>query len=229
MISTGARALAAEAAGTALLVGIGTGAIVYGASHGGVGQGTLAIAWFAAVTVPVLLFARTSGAHLNPAVTLSLALARRFPWPRVAPYVLAQVAGALTGSLVVEGLVGRAAHLGATVPAGIGLPQVFLLEFGFATALVLSVQGLSRRAAPPHVAWLLLPGTVVGVSTYIIGPLTGSSLNPARSLAPWLLSGEAAGWPAYLGAAILAAVGSAALARALDRSLGPAASNAGTP
>lgn len=190
--------LLAEAVGTLLLVGIGTGAIVGGARVGGVPQAALAVAWFLAVAVPILLFARRSGAHLNPAVTLALVAARRFPPTEGVLYGGAQVLGAFGGSLIVLATLGGEAHLGATLPAGGDLLRTGLLESVFTILLVLSVFYLTAPSKEPSRLELLLPPTVVGVSTLLIGPFTGSSLNPARTLAPALLSGDGSGLWVYL-------------------------------
>lgn len=202
-----ARRCLAEAIGTALLVGIGTGAIVASASFGGVPQWIIAVAWFLAVAVPVLLFAAVSGAHLNPAVTLGLVAANRFPARELPLYVVAQLVGALAGSLAVLLLLGDANHLGATLPRGGDVLLVFPLEGLFTLALVVSVLWLARLPRGATRLWLLLPAAVVGVSTQLIGPLTGSSLNPARSLAPAALSGAVSGLWAYLIVVPLTALG----------------------
>lgn len=195
---------AAEAAGTALLVGIGTGAIVAGADVGGIPLIELAVAWAIAVAVPVLLFAGTSGAHLNPAVTLSLGTSGRFPWSEVPPYVAAQCAGALAASVAVRWSLGPAAADGATTPHGIGPVLTGLLEFAFTLLLVASVLYLTAPGPAPPRRLLLLPAAVVGLSTYAIGPLTGSSLNPARSLGPAIVSGTATDLGIYVAAALAA-------------------------
>lgn len=202
---------AAEVAGTALLVGIGTGAIVAGANAGGVPQWILAIAWFFAVLVPVLAFARLSGSHINPVVTLALVSSRRFPAGEAPPYVAAQVGGAFLGSALVGLLLGTAAHLGATTPHGIGLVEVFLLEFGFTLSLVLVVLYLTRPGARVPLWEAVLPALVVGVSTELIGPLTGSSLNPARTLAPAVLSHTYTAIAIYFLAAVVASLVGVAL------------------
>ena len=179
----------AEAAGTAVLVVIGTGAIVGGARIGGLPIAVLAPFWFAAIAVPVVLFARASGAHLNPAVTLALALSGRFDPHRVPRYVAAQVAGAFAGSLFVLGVFGGGAHLGSNVPSDGNLAVFVGGEAGFTALLVVSVFWISDRGEGPHRLHLLLPAAVVGVATYVVGPVTGCSLNPARTLAPAVLSG----------------------------------------
>lgn len=208
-----------ECIGTALLVGLGTGAIVLGAREGGASGSALALAWFAAVAVPIQLFAFVSGAHLNPAVTLGVAAAGRFPLTEAPAYAGSQFAGAFLASLMVRALLGGAGHLGATLPGPSGPLPVVPLEFGFTLALVLSVLVLFGLERPARRLELLLPAAVVGLSTLMIGPWTGSSLNPARSMAPAVVSGDLHWIGLYLGAAILAALVAAAIGR---RTVGPA-------
>jgi glycerol uptake facilitator-like aquaporin len=148
----------------------------------------MAVAWFLAVLIPILVFVRVSGAHLNPVVTLSLAVSGRVGWAEVPVYLLGQFAGALLGSLSVWIGLGNEAHLGATVPTIGSLVLVFGLEAIFTALLVVSVFVLSDRGEGRARWRLTLPPLAVGVSTFLIGPWTGSSLNPARSIAPALLS-----------------------------------------
>jgi aquaporin NIP len=212
------RRLLAESAGTAALVGIGTGAIVLAARYGGGPQWELAIAWFAAVLVPIVLFVRVSGAHLNPAVTLALAASGRVAWKETPVYVVGQFAGAFVGSAAVALLVGRGADLGSTLPST-GLVLAFVAEASFTAALVAAVFCLADLGEGRRRWRLLLPPLVVGVSTYVIGPLTDSSLNPARSIAPAVLSGTYTGLWVYLIATPFAALLVAAVwrPRSVDR------------
>ncbi|MGI0067526.1 MAG: MIP/aquaporin family protein, partial [Thermoplasmata archaeon] len=191
------RALA-EIAGTALLVGIGTASIVAGVRWGDSAQWLIAVAWFAAVTVPVVTFVSISGAHLNPAITLSLALSGRLDRRELPPYVAAQVAGAFLGSALVWATLGNGANLGATTPVSGELGWALAGEGIFTLLLVASVFYLADRGVGRRRWRLLLPGTVVGVSTYLIGPISGSSLNPARSIAPAVLSGVYTDLLAYI-------------------------------
>jgi aquaporin NIP len=219
--------IAAEAAGTALLVGIGTGTIVLAARHGGVPLIVLAAAWFLAVLIPIALFIRVSGAHLNPAVTLALAASGRIAWREVPFYVLGQFSGALLGSATILSVLGDVAHLGATVPSQGNILRAFPAELTFTAALVAAVFVLSDFGEGRGRWRILLPPTVVAFATYLIGPWTGSSLNLARTLAPAVLSGTYTDLWVYLtaiplGALVVAAVWKPRSVDRLDRGPGRA-------
>ena len=200
-----ARRFAAEFAGTALLVGLGSGTIVAAGRVGGIPQWTMALAWFLAVLAPVVLFVGESGAHLNPAVTLALAVSGRTAWRTAPGYWAAQISGAFLASLVVLGTLGNANRLGATVPTSGDLALAFSVEASFTALLVAAVFALADRGEGRARWRLLLPPGAVGLATYVIGPLTGSSLNPARTLAPAVLSGTYTDLWLYLTAVPLAA------------------------
>jgi aquaporin NIP len=202
--SLGKRVLA-EGVGTALLVSIGTGAIVLFARMGGAPQWELAVAWFFAVLVPIVLFVGVSGAHLNPVVTLGLAASGRIAWAELPAYLVGQFVGAFVGSASVAVSLGPEAHLGSTVPST-SVVVAFGAEAVFTAGLVAAVFLLADRGEG-RLRWrLALPPLVVGVSTYFIGPLTGSSLNPARTIAPAILSGTYTDLWVYLTAVPLAAI-----------------------
>ena len=209
----------AEAAGTAILVGIGTGTIVASARLGGIPLLLMACAWFFAVLIPIYGFIRLSGAHLNPAVTLALAASGRIAWREVPFYVLGQIAGAFLGSATVLGVLGNVAHLGATVPVQGDIIRAFPSELAFTAALVTAVFVLADFGEGRGRWRILLPPTVVAFSTYFIGPWTGSSLNPARTLAPAILSGTYTDLWVYLTAVPLGALLVAAFwkPRSVDR------------
>jgi aquaporin NIP len=195
----------AEVAGTALLVGIGTGTIVAAGNAGGIPQGLMAAAWFLAVLVPIVLFIGVSGAHLNPAVTLALASSGRIAWREAPPYWLSQCAGAFLASFSVLFLLGGGSHLGATLPANGDILRAFVSEAAFTALLVATVFVLADKGEGRGRWRVLLPPAAVGLSTYVIGPWTGSSLNPARTLAPAVLSGTYGDLWVYLVAVPLAA------------------------
>jgi glycerol uptake facilitator-like aquaporin len=196
----------AELVGTALLVAIGTGAIVAAGRVGGVAPWVLALAWFLAVLVPIVLVIGISGAHLNPAVTLALAASGRVAWKEVPVYWAGQLAGAFVGSAAVLAALGPGEHLGATVPAHGDVLLAFVAEAGFTGLLVATVFLLSDRGEGPGRWRIGLPPAAVGLSTYLIGPWTGSSLNPARTIAPAVLSGTYTDLWVYLVAVPLAAL-----------------------
>lgn len=222
--------VAAEAAGTALLVGIGTGAIVGSANVGGARLLFLTAAWFFAVLIPIALFIRRSGAHLNPAVTLGLAASGRVGWQEVPWYLLGQFAGAFLGSAIVLAVLGSGVHLGATLPAQGNVLRAFFAELAFTAALVGAVFVLADRGEGAFRWRILLPPTVVAFATYLIGPWTGSSLNLARTLAPAVLSDTYTDLWVYfaaipLGALLVAAVWTPRSVDRLDRGPGRAQSS----
>lgn len=188
MVRERAKRWAAEAVGTAILVGLGTGSNVAAARAGGEPQWLLAIAWSGAVTIPVFLFLRISGAHLNPVVTASLALSGRIEWFDVPAYILAQFGGAFLGSASVLVTLGKIDNLGATIPTGGDTTVAFVMELGFTALLVVGVFVLTDHGEGRWRWRSLLPGTIVGLATLVIGPWTGSSLNPARTVAPAVLA-----------------------------------------
>jgi aquaporin NIP len=189
-----------------MLVGIGTGTIVAASGVGGIPQWLMAVAWFSAVFVPIVLFIGVSGAHLNPAVTIALAASGRLAWREVPAYWASQFLGAFLASFVVLIALGGGGHLGATIPAGGDLVRTFGGEAGFTALLVAAVFVLADLGEGRGRWRIVLPPAAVGVSTYVIGPWTGSSLNPARSIAPAVLSGTYVDLWVYLVAVPLAAV-----------------------
>ena len=128
MASSAARIALGEVLGTAVLVAIGTGTIVAGQRWDYLPLWLLAVGWFFAVWLPVIAFARVSGAHLNPAVTTALAASGRLPWRRWPLYVVGQLAGATLGTLTVLGVLGRGVQVGADVPAPGYVDWVFPVE-----------------------------------------------------------------------------------------------------
>jgi len=189
MTASPARRALAEILGTALLVGIGTGTIVAGQNAGYLPLTLLAAGWFLAVLLPVAIFARTSGAHLNPAVTTALAAGGRLRWREWPLYVGSQLVGAFLGTFTVLATLGRGVRLGADVPAPGYLSYLFPVEL-VGTGLLVVTVFLIADLGEGRLRWRLLrPALVVGLVTFLAGPLTGVSLNPARSIAPAVVSG----------------------------------------
>lgn len=173
------RALAAELIGTFALIFFGPGAAVVQAQTGALGHLGVAAVFGLTVTAVIAALAPLSGAHINPAATFALTLAGKFPRERVLPYVAAQLVGATLAAFVLLALFGRKGNLGATVPAGSVL-QAFTLET-FLTFFLLLV---ALRSGLP---WVV--GGTVALEAAMGGPITGASMNPARSFGPALASG----------------------------------------
>ena len=221
MPATGARASSsllsaslAELVGTFLLVFAGTGtvvAVVLAAPEAPPNVTAIALAFGFAVLVVVYAFGHVSGAHINPAVTIALAVVRKFPWAAVPIYVGAQLAGAILASLAVWALFGGNARsmpllLGATVPGEQGAGAAFLAEvvLGFLLVVVIMGTATDDRASAPAVG--LGVGLIIAVGIFATLPISGASFNPARSLGPMIVAGQFPGWWVYLIAPTLGGV-----------------------
>jgi len=186
------RRLFSEAFGTFLLVLAGAGgAVVAALSHGAVGRPAAVAAPGLMVMAIILFMGAVSGAHLNPAVTLAFTLRGDFPWRRVPGYVVMQLAGALLACLFLWGVYGKLGALGATEPgAGLAAWQAMLTELVLTVGLVSTILGTASRAQ--NVGAL----SAVAVGGYIIlaglwsSPLSGASMNPARSFGPDVVLGH---------------------------------------
>ena len=184
-----ARKLSAEAAGTFILVMVGTGAIVLDANMGGtLGDAGIGAAFGLAVFSAIYLLGRISGAHVNPAVTLGLAVTGHFPLSLVPWYWGAQLAGAAAASAVVAALSGGAATLGGTLPSGAPLESL-LVEMGISFVLMLVIATVAVGFRTPHLAVAFSVGATVGLFATLAGPISGASMNPARSFGPALVGG----------------------------------------
>ena len=205
------RKLAAEGLATFGLVLFGTGACVVNAATGGsLGVVGIALVFGLSVFALASAFGAISGAHMNPAVTLALWRARRFPAREVGGHLAAQLAGALAASVLLLTLFGaRAGDLGATRPA-FGAAAAFWLELAMTFLLVLVV----LRAPAPSVP--AAAGAVVALEAMFGGPVSGASMNPVRSLAPAVVSGRLDGLWLYLLAPLAGALLAAAASDLLD-------------
>ncbi|MET7466369.1 MIP/aquaporin family protein [Nonomuraea sp. NPDC005501] len=203
------RRLVAEAIGTLLLVLFGPGAVVAALvmGHGTLtyaALGFISLSFAVVIALVVYAFGTTSGAHINPAVTIALAAGRRFPWSEVPLYIVAQLVGAFAGGLLIVGGFGRrAAALGTGQTAlgpGVGYGQGILLEALGTFLLLLTIMALAvdRRAPTGWAGWMI--GLAVAGEIFVIGPLTGGSVNPARTFGPYLttsLFGGHAPWAQF--------------------------------
>lgn len=196
----------AEAIGTFVLVFAGTGAVVVDDVSGGA-LSTLGVALVFAFAVMTMIqsLGDVSGAHLNPAVTLGFWMARRLPARDVAPYVASQLAGALLASGALRALFVEHPTLGATLPAASAF-QSFALEVLLGFFLMFVILGVSSGAKEKGLLAGAAVGAIVGLGALVGGPISGGSLNPARSLAPALVSGSLTSLWIYLLAPPLGAV-----------------------
>jgi aquaporin Z len=212
-VSTALRhCLLAEALGTAVLLIFGTGAAVVNEQTHALGHGGVAAAFGLVVLVLIQTLGPVSGAHVNPAVTIGFWAAGRFPGRRVMPYVLAQLAGALVGSGLVKQLAADGSALGATLPAH-GPAQALAIETFLTFWLMLVILRVASGAREQGLLAGLTISATVGLEALVAGPLSGASMNPARSLAPALVSGHWANAWVY----VVAPVAGALLAVAANR------------
>ena len=189
-LTSSQKRFAAEVIGTFLVVVLATGSVVIDAKFGGkLGLPFIAFAPFVGVAIGVYLFGRISMAHFNPAVTLGFLISGQISKVQLLQYFAAEITGALLASLFVMSLVGTEASIGANAPDySYPLPLVFGIEV-LATALLMAViylvvytKGLRRLGG-------LAIGGMVGLDIFFLAFISGASMNPARSLAPALMSG----------------------------------------
>ncbi len=201
------KKLLAEALGTFTLVFAGTGAIVINAaSHGAITHAGIALTFGLVVLAMIHTFGDVSGAHLNPAVTLAFAAARRFSWQAVPGYLAAQLVGAVSASGLLHVLFPQdATSLGATLPAGSEM-QSFVLEVVLTAVLMLTILSVSTGAREKGITAGIAIGGVIALEAMFAGPVCGASMNPARSLAPALVSGQLSHLWIYLAAPVLGAL-----------------------
>jgi MIP family channel proteins len=182
--------LLAEVIGTFALVFAGTGAIVINdMSRGSITHLGIALTFGLIVMAMIYSLGEVSGAHLNPAVTFGFWLARRFPGRKVAPYIASQIIGALLASVLLRLSLGPHATLGATLPAGSDL-QSFTLEIVLTALLMFVVLNVACGSKEQGLMAGIAVGGIVALEAIFAGPITGASMNPARSLAPALVSGN---------------------------------------
>ncbi len=208
------RAYIAEALGTFALVLAGAGAVMTSAATGAPDHTGVALTFGLVVMACIYIFGGVSGAHINPAVTLALAVTGHFPCSRVAPYVAAQCAGAITAAVALREIIGPVASVGATLPTA-GVWQSFGLEVLLTGFLMLAVMAaVSGPAGQRRLSGIIIGG-VVALEAMWAGPLTGASMNPARSLGPALVSGELGALWIYLTAPLVGAIVAAVVYKAL--------------
>jgi aquaporin NIP len=201
------KKLLAESLGTFTLVFAGTGAVVINAaSHGAITHAGIALTFGLVVLAMIHTFGDVSGAHLNPTVTLAFAAARRFSWQAVPGYLAAQLVGALAASGLLHVLFPQdATSLGVTLPSGTEM-QSFVFEVVLTAVLMLTILSVSTGAKEKGITAGIAIGGVIALEALFAGPVCGASMNPARSLAPALVSGHLEHLWIYLAAPVLGAL-----------------------
>ena len=179
-----------EFIGTFALVFFGTGAIIVDEiSHGKITHLGISICFGLIVMAMIYAMGEKSGAHLNPAVTISFWSHGNFPAKGVAPYILSQLTGAFLASLTLKALFPISLSLGSTIPSGSNL-QSFVLEFILTFFLMLVILSVATGSKEQGLFAGIAIGSVVLLEAIFGGPISGASMNPARSLAPAFVSGN---------------------------------------
>jgi aquaporin NIP len=192
------RKYAAEILGTFALVFAGTGAIVIDSVSGGaVTHMGISLTFGLVVMAMIYAVGDVSGAHINPAITVGFFVAGRFPGRCVVPYLLSQLAGAFLASVTLLLLFGNHAFLGATLPAGSAM-QSFGLETILTGLLMFVVLCVSTGPKETGTMAGIAIGGVIAMEAAFAGPICGASMNPARSIAPAVVSGNLHGLWVYL-------------------------------
>ena len=207
------KKLIAEFLGTFILVFTGTGAIIVNdSSNGAVSHVGIALTFGLIVLALVYAVGDVSGAHLNPAVTTGFFMARRFEPPLVLPYIVSQCSGAIGASVVLRLMFPSHENLGATVPVGFTI-QSFVMEVILTFVLMFVILSVSTGPKEKGVMAGIAVGAVVGLEALFAGPISGASMNPARSLAPAFVSLRPESMWIYLTAPFLGAALSVAACR----------------
>lgn len=204
------RRAGAEALGAYILVTAGCGAIIVDSLTGALGHLGIAFTFGLAIMVGVSATGHVSGGHLNPAVTFAFAVTRHLPWKEVPHYVIGQLIGALLGALTLLLTFGNVANLGTTLPSG-GAMQSFAVEIILTAFLMFVIISVATDArATGTVAAIAIGGTIL-LDALWGGPISGASMNPARSLGPAIVSGELTNVWVYIVAPLIGATIGASL------------------
>ncbi len=196
----------AEFIGTFGLVFAGTGAIIINdVSGGAVTHVGVALTFGLIVVAMIYAVGDVSGAHLNPAVTLGFFAARRLPGQMVMQYIISQLLGALAASALLRALFPRHPTLGITVPAGAAM-QSFILEIVLTAMLMFVILSVSSGAKERGITAGIAVGSTIALEALFAGPICGASMNPARSIAPAVVSGKLSNLWIYVAAPVTGAL-----------------------
>jgi MIP family channel proteins len=177
------------------------------AKTGALGHVGVAISFGLVIMVMIYAVGHISGAHFNPAVSFAFALSRHFPWPRLVGYWSAQLLGAICAAAILRGSLGNLAHTGATLPSG-SQGQSFLWELVLTFFLMFVIMAVATDTRAVGEAAAIAIGGTVGLDAMFGGPISGASMNPARSTGPALIGGDLhALWLYILAPVIGAALG----------------------
>ncbi len=205
------RQLVAEMFGTFALVFAGTGAIVSNEiSQGSVTHVGIALTFGLVVLAMIYALGDVSGCHINPAVSIAFGFVQQMPAPKVLAYIIAQCSGAILASVLLRMMFPQASTLGETLPAQ-GAWQAFVLEWVLTLILMFVILSVFSGAKETGLMAGVAIAAVVGLEALFAGPISGASMNPARSLAPALVSGRWEHLWVYMSAPVLGSLSGAAL------------------
>ena len=202
----------AEGIGTFILVFIGTGAILFcdAMELHGFTDVVIGLAFGAAVTLVILAIGKLSGAHINPAVTLGFWYDKQIPGYHVLPYITSQCIGAIAASVTLALIAPDHSSYGGTT-SSLETWQIFTIEFIITAILMFGILRVTKLRG------ILIPAVTIGgivtIHASVIGPYTGASMNPARTLGPGLVSGQIEQLGIYVGATVLGSLSAAVLNR----------------
>ena len=197
-----------EAIGTACLVFAGTGAIIINEVSGGaIGHVGIALTFGMVVAAMIYSTGHISGAHINPAVTLGFAITKNFPWKEVPYYWVSQIIGAVLASGALSLMFGTIGNMGATVPYGSDIQSLALeIILTFILMFVIMAMATDKRSVGGAAAVAI--GMTVALEAMFAGPISGASMNPARSFGPALLSSDwSSHWLYWIGPMTGAGIG----------------------
>lgn len=182
------RRAGAEFIGTYSLVTAGCGAIMVNASTGSLTHVGIAFTFGLVITVMIAATGHISGAHFNPAVTVAFALTRHFPWREIPVYVGSQISGAALGAMTLRLLLGDVAQMGITLPSGSAL-QSFGIEILLTAVMMFVIMAVATDTKALGSPAALAIGFTITLDALWGGPISGASMNPARSFGPALVAG----------------------------------------
>ena len=195
-----------ESLGTFILLFVGTGAVIVNQQTGALGLTGIAMVWGLAIIAIVYSFGDISGAHVNPAVTIAFAIDKRFEWKEVPAYLGSQLLGAFLASGLLKYLFPDNKTLGITQPLPGGEMQSFILEVVMTFILMMVILRVSTGAKEKGITAGIVIGATVWLLVLFAGPICGTSLNPTRSLAPAVVSGNTQNLWIYLTAPFIGAI-----------------------